>query len=84
MKQTAVEWLAQKFEELLLKLDFNEISDEEYLEETEHIVIIAKEMEKEQIILSHINGQSEYDSQAFSSSNTKIAEQYYNEQFKNK
>ena len=47
-KQTAVEWLAQKFEELLVKLDFNEISEEDYLEEWKNIIIISKEMEKSQ------------------------------------
>ena len=72
MKQTAVEWLAKE----LLR---------EHPIHTNHDVIQqAKELEKEQIILSHINGQSEYDSQAFSSTNKKIAEQYYNETFKNK
>ncbi len=40
-----------------------------------------KEVEKQQIILSHINGQSEFDSQSFSDINKKLAEQYYNETF---
>jgi hypothetical protein len=48
MKQTAVEFYVQKFDELLIKLDFNEISDEEYLEEKKHLTIIAKEIEKQQ------------------------------------
>jgi hypothetical protein len=74
MKQTAVEWLVEQFE--VSHSYINEIFKESIEQ--------AKELEKEQIILSHINGQSEYDSQAFSSTNKKIAEQYYNETFKNK
>ena len=84
MKQTAVEWLAQKFEELLVKLDFNEISEEDYLEEWKNIIIISKEMEKEQ-------GYSEEDMIRFANlySDININEshlQYFNNlpKFKNK
>jgi hypothetical protein len=80
MKKSAVEWLAQKFEELLIKLDFNEISEEDYLEERKNIIIISKEIEKQNIIdafkrgiINEMNGIEEITS-----------EQYYNEQFKNK
>ena len=42
------------------------------------------EKEKEHIVLSHINGQSEFDTGARSIKNDKLAEQYYNETFNNK
>ena len=70
---TAVEWLVQEINKINVSTEARRFISK--LEKK------AKEMEKQQIILSHINGQSEYDSQAFSSSNTKIAEQYYNETF---
>jgi hypothetical protein len=73
---TAVEWLYKNLLE-------NPISNQD-IKYNDAVFHNAKEMEKQQIILSHINGQSEYDSQAFSSTNKKIAEQYYNETFKKK
>ena len=42
------------------------------------------EKEKEVIIASHINGQSEFDTGARSIKNDKLAEQYYNETFNTK
>ena len=42
------------------------------------------EKEREVIIASHINGQSEFDTGARSIKNDKLAEQYYNETFKTK
>ena len=41
------------------------------------------ELEKEQITLSHINGQSEYDTEKFRQYNKDLAEAYYNTTFKN-
>ena len=39
-------------------------------------------MEKEQITLSHINGQSEFDTEKFRQYNKDLAEAYYNKTFK--
>lgn len=50
MEKSAVQFLVIKLEELMLKNDFNEISDEEYLKEKEKILIISKHKEKENMI----------------------------------
>ena len=42
----------------------------------------AIEMQKEQLILAHVNGQSEFDKGAYRQEVIKNAEQYYNETFK--
>jgi len=47
-------------------------------------IIEALEMEKEKFILAHINGQSEYDENAYDNKNMKCAEQYFNETYLNK
>lgn len=49
-KQTPVEFFNDKIEDLLLKNDYNEISDEEFLEEKYNILIISKQKEKENMI----------------------------------
>ena len=72
MKQTAVEWLENEFQEIFKEwggLDTNWIKRFEQ----------AKEMEKKQIIESHING---FYSAPFKKSRNGEAEQYYNETFK--
>jgi hypothetical protein len=40
------------------------------------------DVEKEQITLSHINGQSEFDTEKFRQYNKDLAEAYYNQTFK--
>lgn len=50
MEKSAVQFLVIRLEELMLKNDFNEISDEEYLKEKENILIISKHKEKENMI----------------------------------
>jgi hypothetical protein len=76
MQQTAVEWFAKElYEKFEMKGDgkvFDELLDQ------------AKEMEKEQIMDAHINGQSEYDKGAYRKEVEENSEQYYNETFKNK
>lgn len=42
----------------------------------------AIEMQKEQLILAHVNGQSEFDKGAYRQEVINNAEQYYNETFK--
>jgi hypothetical protein len=67
MKQTAVDWLIQQIikEKGLVDLDIQ----------------AAKEMEKEQIIEAHLNGQSEWDIKALEDINIKLCNQYYNETY---
>ena len=71
MKQTAVEWLIEKLESHIMWTDKARGAFEQ-----------AKEMEKEQITLSHINGQSEFDTEKFRQYNKDLAEAYYNQTFK--
>lgn len=70
MKQTAVEWLAEQFDNIV----------ELYPSQTEQInnaIDQAKAMEKEQIIEAHNSGYSEGIYQSCES-----GEEYYNENFK--
>ena len=46
-----------------------------------HFFEKAKEMEKEQIIDAHLNGQSEFDTDAYRYEVVANAEEYYNETF---
>ena len=66
-KQTALEWLEQEMLKPYLSM-------KEILEQ-------AKEMEKEQIMDAHINGQSEFDNGAYRQEVIDNAEQYYNETY---
>jgi hypothetical protein len=65
---TAVEWL---FEQYVNKSIIT-------IEDIEQ----ALEMEKEQITLSHINGQSEFDTLKYRDYNKELANAYYNLTFK--
>lgn len=73
MEQTAVDWLVDE-------LTKNGHNFKLYKKEIEK----AKQMFEQQIIISHINGKSEFDTQSFDGGNMKRAEQYYNETFKTK
>ena len=75
MKQSAVEFLAKSLK------DFPHIKHSFRFKE---LVEQAKEMEKEQIVLGHINGQSEFDNGAYRQEVIGNAEHYYNETFKTK
>jgi DNA polymerase IIIc chi subunit len=70
MKQTAVEWY---FTELWTspkdKFIWHSILEK------------AKAMEKEQIKIAHLNGQSEWDIKGLADINKKLAEEYYNETY---
>ena len=68
MKQTAVEWFYQK----LITGKFTGKDTIDFLYKT------AKQMEKEQIIDAHFNGQCD-ETEGYP---IEIAEQYYNETFK--
>jgi hypothetical protein len=68
-KQTAVEWLE---EQLIGKNGINVLKD---------TFNQAKEMEKQQIVDAHLNGQAEFDKGKFRAEVIKNAEEYYNETF---
>jgi hypothetical protein len=71
-KQTAIEYLLKK----LIRLGDNSkiLFYQKEIEE-------AKEMEKQQIIYAHLNGQATFDKGKFREEVVKNAEQYYNETF---
>jgi len=66
-QQTAVEWLVETLEDNSINLDL-----------ASEIIEQAKELEKQQIIDAHLDGQS------LVSCKDEYAEQYYNETFKSK
>jgi hypothetical protein len=76
-KQTAVEWLEEKYRSLLIEADFNDTHIFVFDERRNELFRQAKQMEKEQIINAHIDGQS------LVSCKDKYAEQYYNETYNN-
>ena len=90
MKQTAVEWLIEKLNQC--EPMYSGIQSNEHKEHLEKLVEQAKQMEKEQIINSHITGIIEplimknYKGLSVDKIKveiTKQAEEYYNETFKN-
>ena len=72
MKQTAVEFLQE-----CLSIHLSHQQQMQF----EGLFQQAKEMEKEQIVSAHINGQSEFDNGAYRQEVIDNAEQYYNETF---
>ena len=79
MQQTAVEWLEETAKKRLEE-NGHETAYWHYkrlIEDFEQ----AKEMEKQQIIDAHINGQSEYDKGAYRKEVEDNSEYYYNETF---
>lgn len=77
MKQTAVEWLAEKYNYVTWMRNRDEISAGLADEWRKHYLEQAKAMEKEQIIDAHDNGYID----GANKKNT-TAEQYYNETYK--
>ena len=74
MKQTAVDWLVEEFKEKLTGNNLpNWVLD---------VIQQAKEMEKEQIIDSYRDGRSDQQSDRPSKFYNRMAEQYYNETYK--
>ena len=67
-KQTAVEWLLQRFED----------GDMYNVEDAQFIKHQALELEKEQIVDAHIEGQRVFDNYEHTQWTTDQAEQYYN------
>ena len=79
MKQTAVEWLV---EEILYKSSDGELWNgfTECVDLSEYVAK-AKEMEKEQIMDAHIEGQRVFDKHPHTQWNTDQSEQYYTETY---
>jgi len=93
-QQTAVEWYAEKSVILTDNLLNNRITFKEWFTEQANIQGQAKEMEKQQMIDNYINGMYKGQELYFGEHKIKldvnslpysceIAEQYYNETFKN-
>ena len=80
MKQTAVEWLIKEFSNILGKIQTEPLQDLFLID----AINKSKKMEMQQIIDAHLNGQAEFDTEAYRNEVIKSAEQYYNETFKNK
>jgi len=68
-KQTVVEWLVEK----LMKGEF--------INSTDELIDQAKQMEKEQLIDAHIEGQRVFDEHPHTQWTNDQAEQYYNETY---
>ena len=66
--KTAVEWLLDQIQQKLYIRD--------------NVIEQANKMFEEQVTLSHINGQSEFDKGAYSENTKKLATEYYKETFK--
>ena len=79
-KQTAVEWLHEEYMRILKDNDISVLQAFEILDKYNQ----AKEMEKQQIIKAHLNGQSEWDIKALEDINFKLANEYYNETYGDK
>ena len=73
MKQTSVEWLANRIIDLEERLRLKEINLNDFIEEKDLLVEQAKEMEKEQIENAFNYGQFDLGMEA---------DEYYNETFK--
>jgi hypothetical protein len=80
--KTAVEWLAEKYDYVYWMVKRDEISPALAEEWKKHYLEQAKKMFEEQVTLSHINGQSEFDKGAISENTKKLATEYYNQTFK--
>jgi hypothetical protein len=80
-KQTAVEWLMPKVLELNLQLSLRRISQRNCELEILRLIEQAKQMEKEQIIDAHIEGQRVFDKHPHTQWTNDQAEQYYNETY---
>jgi hypothetical protein len=83
MKQTAVEFLSEKYMYVTWLRNRDEISAEQADKMRLNYLLEAKEMEKEQIEYSYYEAWTESDSYyRDEKSILKIAEQYYNETYK--
>ena len=81
MKQTAVEWLFENTNKLLMDLLQGNITTISYGIKATELIYQAKQMEKEQLIDAHIEGQRVFDEHPHTQWTTDQAEQYYNETY---
>jgi hypothetical protein len=86
MKQSAVEWLIEQLVIMDKQLDGKRKNEDATVMKINPTKIFsqAKEMEKQQIIDAHLNGQAEFDIEGYRYEVIVNAKQYYNETFKNK
>ena len=75
MKQTAVEWLANRIIDLEERLRLKEINLNDFIEEKDLLVEQAKEMEKEQI-------ETAFEEGMFHHTSGLCPDEYYEETFK--
>lgn len=73
-KQTALDWYLEQNFNNIVQLETQQISQDEYVIAYYNLLKQAKQMEKEQIIDSYIEGHSIY-------GESTNAEQYYNETY---
>ena len=81
MKHTAVDFLSEKYMYVTWLRNRDEISAEQADNMRAQYLAEAKEMEKEQIMEAHLNGQAEWDIQSLGDTQKKLSEQYYKETF---
>jgi hypothetical protein len=81
-KQSSVEWLFPQVLELTLQLSNKRISQRGCELKILELFEQAKAMHEEEIIISNMNGQAEYDQLGYRDIVKDVAEQYYNETFK--
>jgi len=80
--QTAVEWLVDRIaEKSVMEKDRYYIQYKSVTIDITHIIEQAKEMEKQQIIDAHIEGQRVFDKYPHTQWTNDQAEQYYNETY---
>jgi hypothetical protein len=82
MKQTSVEWLANRIIDLEERLRLKEINLNDFIEEKDLLVEQAKAMEKEQIREAYISGADHVMDVQYNPTSYFNDEQYYNETFK--
>jgi hypothetical protein len=80
--KTAVEFMASELLYLDNEYDMKLINKNEYQAKRKEIIEQANKIFEEQVTLSHINGQSEFDKGAYSENTKKLATEYYKETFK--
>jgi hypothetical protein len=82
-KHTALDFFGNNMAILSFKLESNNITQEEYNVKLYGLFNQAKEMEKQQIIDAHLNGQAEFDEEGYRYEVIANSEQYYNETYYN-
>ena len=81
MKQSSIEWLAEKYNYVFWLRNRDEISPQQGDEYRSKYLQIAREMHKDEIMDAHIEGQREFDNYPHTQWTTDQAEDYYNRVF---